>query len=198
MTAAAPDRAPPDDALLRHGMRLALAEAAAAADLGEVPAGCVILDLPAAGAPFRHPSLARVLGRAHNRTETLRDPTAHAEMLAITQAAEARGDWRLADAVLCVTKEPCAMCAGAIVLARIPYVAYGVADPRRGGQSVFGILDHAALNHRAGLFGGVLEARCREQLRDFFQRCRDGRVAKPRGRPADGRDEGADVAADPR
>ncbi len=178
-TVSSPVREPLDEALLQRGMRLALEEAARAAELGEVPAGCVILDLPATDALFRHPSLARVLGRAHNRTETLGDPTAHAEMLAITQAAEGRGDWRLEDTVLCVTKEPCAMCAGAIVLARIPYVAYGVPDPRRGGQSVFGILDHAALNHRVTRIEGVLEDCCREQLREFFQACREGRMAKP-------------------
>lgn len=150
-------------------MELALREAAKAAELGEVPAGCVILGQSPDSATLRHPSLAPVLGRAHNRTETLKDPTAHAEMLAITQAAAALGDWRLTDTVLYVTKEPCPMCAGAIVLARIPLVVFGMPDPRRGGISVFNILAHQGLNHRAQVIGGILEERCREQFTGFFR-----------------------------
>jgi tRNA(adenine34) deaminase len=149
-----------------HFMNLAVREAQAAADAGEVPAGCVIVDaLPAV--PTR---AAPLIGRAHNQVEQLRDPTAHAEMIAITQAAAARGDWRLTDTVLYVTKEPCAMCAGAIVLARIPVVVYGAPDPQRGGaESVFNILHHPRLNHRCHVIGGVLAGPCASLLRNFFR-----------------------------
>jgi len=163
-------------------MRLALREAAQAAAAGEVPAGCVIALRPRE--PHARPMSARVIGRAHNQTELLKDPTAHAEMIAITQAAAALGDWRLTDAILYVTKEPCPMCAGAIVLARIPTVVFGVADPKRGGGSVFHIFNHPGLNHRPEIVAGVLEAECRETLTAFFQACREGRVAKP-GQPRD-------------
>jgi tRNA(adenine34) deaminase len=147
-------------------MRLALRQAALAAEDGEVPAGCVIVNSAARGAL----EPGAVIGRAHNQTERLRDPTAHAEMIAITQAAAAVGDWRLTDTVLYVTKEPCAMCAGAIVLARIPTVVFGAADPRRGGAvSVFTILDHPALNHRCTMIQGILEAECRALLQSFFR-----------------------------
>ena len=158
-----------DADFLRRGMELALQEADLAAQAGEVPAGCVILEAPESGAPV---SEVRVLGRAHNQTETLNDATAHAERLAISQAAAATGDWRLTRTVLFTTKEPCAMCAGAIVLARIPTVVYGIADPKRGGATVFGILDHPGLIHRACVVPGILEDRCREQLLAFFRACR--------------------------
>ncbi|HPA79124.1 MAG TPA: nucleoside deaminase, partial [Kiritimatiellia bacterium] len=102
-------------------MRMALRQAEAAAEAGEVPVGAVIVHN------------GEVIGRAHNQVELLKDPTAHAEILAITQAAQALGDWRLLDTVLYVTKEPCPMCAGAIMLARIPKVIWGVDDPQRGG-----------------------------------------------------------------
>jgi len=149
-------------------MRLALQEAARAAEEGEVPAGCVIVHAAAADRP------ARLIAKAHNQTEQLKDPTAHAEILAITQAAAALGDWRLGDTVLFVTKEPCPMCAGAIVLARIPTVVFGVPDPLRGGAvSVFQILNHPQLNHRCAVVGGVLEAECRAALQTFFRRRRD-------------------------
>ncbi len=150
-----------------HFMRLALREADKAAACGEVPTGCVIVARPAD--PLFPPAMARVLGRAHNQTELLKDPTAHAEMLAITQAAAALGDFRLVDTLLYATKEPCAMCAGAIVLARIPTVVYGVADPQRGGQSVFGILDRRGLIHRATVVEGVLAGECRLRLQRFFR-----------------------------
>jgi tRNA(adenine34) deaminase len=151
-------------------MRLAIRQAHAAREAGEVPTGCVIVAAatgPSAGA-------ARLIGRAHNQVETLRDPTAHAEMIAITQAAAALGDWRLADTILYVTKEPCAMCAGAIVLARIPTVVYGVDDPLRGAVSRFGILNDAGLNHRCRVLSGVLEDECRALLQDFFRSRRAG------------------------
>ena len=101
-----------------HYMQLALREAQRSADNDEVPVGAIIVK---AGA---------VIGRAHNQTELLKDPTAHAEMIAITQAASAVGDWRLTDTILYVTKEPCPMCAGAIVLARIPVVVFGVGSKK--------------------------------------------------------------------
>ncbi len=149
-------------------MRLALREAARAAEAGEVPAGCVIVAKPAN--TLGMPAAARILGRAHNQTELLHDPTAHAEMLAITQAAAALGDFRVVNAILYVTKEPCAMCAGAIVLARIPTVVFGVPDPKRGGAvSVFNILTHPDLIHRAEVISGVLEDECREMLQAFFR-----------------------------
>jgi XTP/dITP diphosphohydrolase len=143
-------------------MDAALRQALAAEEAGEVPTGCVIVGPPNSG------GTRPVLGRAHNQVEMLKDPTAHAEMIAITQAANALGDWRLADTILYVTKEPCAMCAGAIVLARIPLVVYGLPDPMRGGASVFKILDHPGLNHRCEVIAGVREQACRALFKGFF------------------------------
>jgi tRNA(adenine34) deaminase len=112
----------------------------------------------------------KIIGQAHNQVETLKDPTAHAEMIAITQAASALGDWRLGGTVLYVTKEPCPMCAGAIVLARIPAVAWGMDDPLRGGgASLFNILQNPALNHRTEILTGVLGDECRELMQGFFK-----------------------------
>jgi tRNA(adenine34) deaminase len=154
-----------------HFMRLALREAAKAAEAGEVPTGCVIIRKPAV---LDQPLAAiRVLGRAHNQTELLKDATAHAEMIALTQAAAALGDWRLTDTVLYVTKEPCAMCAGAIVLARVPLVVWGVSDPKRGGHTVFSILNHPGLNHRPELLAGLLATECLDLLQGFFRERRD-------------------------
>lgn len=148
-------------------MRLALREAERSAENGEVPVGAVIVRNDA------------VIGRAHNQVELLKDPTAHAEMIAITQAASQIGDWRLTDTVLYVTKEPCPMCAGAIVLARIPVVVFGTADPLRGGAvSVFNILNHPDLNHRPQVVSGIIEGECRSLLQTFFRRKR-----KPNGDP---------------
>jgi len=139
-------------------MSLALREAEAAAAEGEVPCGCVIVREGA------------ILGRAHNQVEQLKDPTAHAEILAITQAAAAVGDWRLTNCTLYVTKEPCPMCAGAIVLARIPELVFAVPDPKRGGAvSVFSIVDCPSLNHRVHVTQGVLEEECRILLQAFFK-----------------------------
>ncbi|MBN1671269.1 MAG: nucleoside deaminase [Kiritimatiellae bacterium] len=137
-------------------MRMALRQAREAREAGEVPVGAVIVR---GGA---------VIGLAHNQTERLKDPTAHAELIAVTQAAGSVGDWRLTETTLYVTKEPCPMCAGALMLARIPRVVLGARDPRQGGQSVFGILTHPGLNHRTELVTGVLEDECRELLRSFF------------------------------
>ncbi|OQA26089.1 MAG: tRNA-specific adenosine deaminase [Verrucomicrobia bacterium ADurb.Bin345] len=142
-------------------MRLALKQAQEAARHDEVPVGAVILQGD------------RLLGQAWNQVEMLKDATAHAEMIAITQAASALGDWRLNDTVLYVTKEPCPMCAGAIVLARIPLVVWGVSDSLRGGAvSKFSILQSDTLNHRAEIVTGVLEDECRELLQEFFKKHR--------------------------
>ncbi len=141
-----------------HYMQLALREAQKSAEHDEVPVGAIIV------------RAGQVIGRAHNQTELLKDPTAHAEMIAITQAASAIGDWRLTETTLYVTKEPCPMCAGAIILARIPTVVFGVTDPLRGGAvSVFSILNHPNLNHRPTIIPGILEAECRDMLQAFFK-----------------------------
>jgi tRNA(adenine34) deaminase len=141
-----------------HYMRLALQEAQAALEENEVPVGAIIV----------HGE--RVIASAHNQREQLRDPTAHAEMIAITQAAEAVGSWRLEDCTLYVTLEPCPMCAGAILQARIPLVVYGATDPKAGAvASLFTLLDDARLNHRSQVVGGVLAAECGEILSRFFQ-----------------------------
>lgn len=142
-------------------MRLALRQAKKAAEASEVPVGAVI---------FNGGELA---GQAWNQTRTLKDPTAHAEIIAITQAAAAAGDWRLTDSILYVTKEPCPMCAGAIVLARIPLVVWGMTDPLRGGAvSRFQILQSAELNHRSAVLEGVLEDECAALIKDFFKKRR--------------------------
>ena len=110
-----------------------------------------------------------VLSAAGNERELRRDPTAHAEILAIRAAAEALGGWRLPDTTLYVTLEPCAMCAGAIVLARIPAVVYGAPDPKAGAAgSVLDVLGEPALNHRPQVIGGVMEDECAALLREFF------------------------------
>ncbi len=142
-------------------MEMALREAEKAGADGEVPTGCVIVDAE-----------GRILGRAHNQTEGLVDATAHAEMLALSAAFAARGNWRLTGTTLYVTKEPCPMCAGAIVLARPDRVVWGVSDPKRGGSTVFDILRHPGMNHHPEIVAGVLEDRCRAVLVDFFRRRR--------------------------
>ncbi len=154
-------------------MRLALREAGTAAEAGEVPTGCVIIRQP--DSDDRPLAAVKVLARAHNQTETLKDATAHAEMIALTQASAALGDWRLTGTILYVTKEPCSMCAGAIVLARVPLVVWGVSDPKRGGHTVFSILDHQGLNHRPQIIRNVLEQECLAMLQSFFRE----RRAKP-------------------
>jgi tRNA(adenine34) deaminase len=141
-----------------HPMTLALAEADEAAGAGEVPVGCVIVD--AAGA---------VLGRGRNARESLGDPTAHAEMLAIRAAAGKVGGWRLEGATAFVTLEPCAMCAGALVLARVSRVVFGCTDPKGGAVStMFGIGRDARLNHRFEVTEGVLREACALRLQRFF------------------------------
>jgi tRNA(adenine34) deaminase len=144
-----------------HFMRLALREAEQAAAEDEVPIGAVIVHS------------GRVIAAAHNQREQLHDPTAHAEMIAITQAAEVLGDWRLEGCTLYVTLEPCPMCAGAIVLARVPRVVYGAADPKAGAaHSLYQLLSDNRLNHRAELAPGILAPDCGGILTRFFEQKR--------------------------
>lgn len=157
---------PSDSRQHEHYMQQALLEAKAAAAEDEVPIGAVIVHEAAAAGP-------RIIAAAHNQREQLRDPTAHAEMLAITQAAQALNNWRLEDCTLYVTLEPCPMCAGAIVLARIPRVVYGAADPKAGAaRTLYRLLDDTRLNHRADVVAGVLGERCGHILSQFFARKR--------------------------
>ncbi len=143
-------------------MKKALAEAAKAAEEGEVPVGAVIVED------------GHIVGRAHNRVEALHDPTAHAEMIAITQAAEHRGDWRLNGMTLFTTVEPCPMCAGAIILARIDQVVYGAADPRAGAAgSAFNILGRADHIHKVKVFDGMCADESSDLLRKFFTKRRN-------------------------
>ena len=139
-------------------MRVALAEAEAAARLGEVPIGAVLIDAD-----------DRVLAAGHNLRETLHDPTAHAEIVALRTASRTRRSWRLGHVTLYVTLEPCAMCAGAIVSARVPRLVFGASDAKAGAvTSHFGVGLGAPLNHRFDLVTGVLERECRETLVAFF------------------------------
>lgn len=143
-------------------MGLALDEARVAAMRGEVPVGCVLVDLRGA-----------VIARGHNLRELLNDPTAHAEMLAIAEAARATGSWRLERCVLYVTLEPCAMCAGAVVLGRVPRVVYGTSDPKAGAAgSVLDVLAEPRLNHRPEVAGGLLADEAAALLTEFFGRRR--------------------------
>jgi len=145
-------------------MKMALAQAEQAFAIGEVPVGVVIVHA------------GHVIATAHNQREQLRDPTAHAEMIAITQAAESLENWRLSDCILYVTLEPCPMCAGAIVNARVPHVVYGATDPKGGAvESVFRLLSDARLNHRAEIVQGVLSDQCGEILSRFFRNKRNSR-----------------------
>jgi tRNA(adenine34) deaminase len=143
-------------------MRMALREARKGYRLGEVPVGAVIvLD-------------GQLLGRGFNQTEKLKDPTAHAEILAITSACEAIGDWRLEGATLYCTLEPCSMCAGAAVLARIKKIIFGASDPKFGAcGSIFNIPIEPRLNHRIEIEGGVMADDVGEMMRNFFREIRD-------------------------
>src|SRR2546425_12182812 len=142
-------------------MRVALRLAAKAYEAGEVPVGAVVV------------RAGKVIGRAYNQVELLKDATAHAEMLALTQAEAAVGDWRLTNCDLYVTKEPCAMCAGAIVHVRLRRLIFGCADPRGGAAgSVINLLQLPSLNHRCEITSGVLQNECAAILQDFFQKKR--------------------------
>jgi tRNA(adenine34) deaminase len=144
-------------------MRLALREAERALAHDDVPIGAVVVH-----AHFSQPG--EVIGAGHNERELREDPTAHAEMIAIREAARALGSWRLLNTVLYVTLEPCAMCAGAIVLGRIPRVVYGATDPKAGAAgSVLDVLAEPRLNHRPEVAGGLLADECAELLLAFFR-----------------------------
>ncbi len=146
-------------------MRAALREARRAAEDDEVPVGAVIVHND------------RVVGRAHNQRERLKDPTAHAEMIALTQAAAAVEDWRLEGATLYVTLEPCLMCAGGLVNARIARVVFGAPDPKAGAcGSLYNVGLDSRLNHRFEVVGGVLAGECAELLLEFFSRKRPPRA----------------------
>jgi tRNA(adenine34) deaminase len=141
-------------------MREAIAEARKARAIEEVPIGCVVV----------HGPTGRIVGRNHNRRQVDRDPTAHAEILALREAAGALGDWRLSDCAIVVTLEPCPMCAGAIVNARVPRLIYGCDDPKAGAvRTLYRICDDERLNHRVEVTSGILHEECAELLRDFFR-----------------------------
>lgn len=151
-----PDDAEPSNH--ERWMRLALREAEQALAEDEVPIGAVIVQGE------------RVIASAHNQREQLNDPTAHAEMIAITQAAQTLESWRLDECVLYVTLEPCPMCAGAIVQARVPWVVYGAADPKAGAvDTLYQLLRDPRLNHRSQSTPGILAAECGSILSQFFQ-----------------------------
>jgi tRNA(adenine34) deaminase len=142
-------------------MAVALAEAHQAAAEDEVPIGAIVV------------RGGQILGAAHNQREQLRDPTAHAEMIAITQAAGALNSWRLEDCTLYVTLEPCPMCAGAIVQSRIKRVVYGADDPKAGAvRSLYQLLQDSRLNHRCEVEAGIMGAECGQVLSEFFQQKR--------------------------
>lgn len=143
-------------------MREALRQAAKAYETGEVPVGAVIV------------RAGKIIARAYNQVELLKDATAHAEMLALTQAEAAVGDWRLTDCDLYVTKEPCAMCGGALVHVRIHRVIFGCADLRAGAAgSIINLLQLPSLNHRCEIISGVLQDECVAILQDFFRKRRN-------------------------
>jgi tRNA(adenine34) deaminase len=156
-----------DDRIL---MRLALAQAALSAAAGEVPVGALLVREGA------------ILAESHNHRETWQDPTAHAEMIVIREAARALGRWRLNDTTLFVTLEPCAMCLGAIILARIPRLVFGARDPKAGAcGSVLDFAGDFRLNHRVEVVEGVLKDESQRMLSKFFQELRAGQLG---GRPA--------------
>ena len=142
-------------------MNEALKEAQAAGRAGEVPIGAVLVQAD------------NIVARAHNQREMLNDPTAHAEMIALTQASAAAGRWRLTDMTMYVTLEPCVMCAGALVLARVGRLVYGARDPKAGAcGSIYDIVSDARLNHRLPVTEGVLREEASELLQEFFRKCR--------------------------
>jgi tRNA(adenine34) deaminase len=153
-----------DESFMRHALR----QAAKAYEAAEVPIGAVVV------------RGGGIIGRAHNQVELLKDATAHAEMLALTQAEAAVGDWRLVDCDLYVTKEPCVMCAGAIVHVRIRRLIFGCADPKSGAAGgMTNLLQHPALNHHCEITSGVLQNECAAILQDFFQKNRASKTETP-------------------
>ena len=149
----------------------ALRQAIRAYEAEEVPIGAVVV------------REGRIIARGFNQVEMLRDATAHAEMLALTQAEAAVGDWRLLDCDLYVTKEPCPMCAGALVHVRMRRVVFGCADPRAGAAgSIINLLQLPSLNHRCDIASGVLQNECAAILQDFFRDRRNSQTGSPRDR----------------
>lgn len=141
----------------QHWMWHALDQAQRAGEQEEVPVGAVVVYQD------------RIIGEGYNQRETLKDPTAHAEMIALTQAAAALQSWRLLDCTLYVTLEPCPMCAGAIIQSRLPRLVFGTPDPKAGACiSLYQITDDSRLNHRVNVTGGVLQEQCSTILKDFF------------------------------
>jgi tRNA(adenine34) deaminase len=154
-------------------MKLALAEARRAGDADEVPVGCVIVHMPT----------GQVLGAGHNLRIRENDPSAHAEIVAMREAGERLGNWRLDDCAIVVTLEPCPMCAGAIVNARLPVLIYGCPDPKAGAvRTLYQICDDPRLNHRVQIYPGVLADECSAILKDFF-RARRGKKEEPQVKP---------------
>ena len=142
-------------------MRVALEQASRATLIGEVPIAAVLV--------YR----GSILAQSHNYREVWQDPTAHAEMIVIREGAKALGSWRLTDTTLYVTLEPCAMCLGAIILARIPYLIFGARDPKAGScGSVLNFTNEPHLNHRVEVLGGVLEEESQQLLKQFFKELR--------------------------
>ncbi|MHC4464638.1 MAG: tRNA adenosine(34) deaminase TadA [Planctomycetota bacterium] len=142
-------------------MRLAVDQAKIAEDNGDVPIGAVIV------------YQEQIIGKAYNQREQLKDPTAHAEIIALTQAASFMENWHLNSCTMYVTLEPCPMCAGALVLSRIDRLCYGCSDPKSGAcGSLYNIVQDQRLNHRVEVTSGVMEEQCRQQLQDFFGRRR--------------------------
>jgi tRNA(adenine34) deaminase len=145
----------------RDYMGLALEEARLALELGEVPVGAILV------------RAGQVVARAHNLKETWRDPTAHAEILALKMGAEALGSWRLTGTTLYVTLEPCPMCAGALIQSRVDTLVYGSPDPKTGAvESVVNLVQHPSFNHQLEVIAGIREEECRELLQKFFQKLR--------------------------
>ena len=149
-------------------MREALQQAQKAVEANEVPVGAIIV------------RAGKIIARAYNQVELLKDATAHAEMLALTQAEAAVGDWRLTDCDLYVTKEPCPMCAGALVHTRVRRLIFGCADPSAGAAgSVMNLLQMPAFNHRCDVVSGVLQDECVAILQNFFRKRRDEQSETP-------------------
>ena len=142
-------------------MRMAIDQAYIAEENGDVPIGCVIV----------HEN--RIIAKAYNQREQLHDPTAHAEIVALTQAADFIGNWRLHGCTLYVTLEPCPMCAGALVLGRLDRVVYGADDPKTGAvRSLYNIVEDPRLNHQLEVTCGIMQDECKKQLQAFFQKRR--------------------------
>src|SRR5438034_3042218 len=161
-----------DESYMRDALRLAVK----AYEADEVPVGAIVV------------RAGKIIGRAYNQIELLKDATAHAEMLALTQAEAAVVDWRLMDCDLYVTKEPCVMCAGALVHVRIRRLIFGCADPRSGAAGgMINLLQHSALNHHCEITPGVLQNECGAILQNFFRKRRDEQHVTPQDRQIENR-----------